>query len=140
MYIFKHLLNKKGSHLYQSFAWFFNRIVAQMIFQQKYEYKDVYPFFAHKEADKKEYVIPTLIPNFDHSPRSKMNGYILNNSNPKYFKKLCELIFDNVKCKENKLVWLRSWNEWGEGNYMEPDLTFGHGYINAIKEALNEKE
>jgi hypothetical protein len=138
--LYKHLLNKKGGHFYQSFAWFFNRIVAQMIFQQKYEYKDVYPFFAHKEADEKEYVIPTLIPNFDHSPRSKMNGYILNNSNPKYFKKLCERIFDNVKGKDNKLVWLRSWNEWGEGNYMEPDLKFGHGFINALKEAMNEVE
>ena len=27
--------------------------------------------------------------------------------------------------------------EWGEGNYMEPDLTFGKGYINALHEALN---
>ena len=33
------------------------------------------------------------------------------------------------------MVFLKSWNEWGEGNYMEPDLRFGKGYIKALKEA-----
>ena len=42
-----------------------------------------------------------------------------------------------VQYKRNKLIFLKSWNEWGEGNYMEPDLTFGKGYINALHEALN---
>lgn len=30
-----------------------------------------------------------------------------------------------------------SWNEWAEGNYFEPDLRFGHGSLNVIKEELN---
>lgn len=29
-------------------------------------------------------------------------------------------------------------NEWGEGNYVEPDQEFGHGWLNAIKEAIKE--
>ena len=33
---------------------------------------------------------------------------------------------------------VKSWNEWGEGNYMEPDLEFGHGYIEALANALKE--
>lgn len=28
---------------------------------------------------------------------------------------------------------LKSWNEWGEGNYMEPDLKYGKKYILALK-------
>ena len=32
---------------------------------------------------------------------------------------------------------LKSWNEWAEGNYMEPDLIWGKQYIYALKEALN---
>ena len=37
---------------------------------------------------------------------------------------------------DHKIIFLNSWNEWGEGNYMEPDLTYGHGYLEALKKAL----
>ena len=33
---------------------------------------------------------------------------------------------------------LRSWNEWGEGNYMEPDIKYGRGYIDMFKQAIDE--
>ena len=37
-----------------------------------------------------------------------------------------------VSRKKNNLVILKSWNEWAEGNYMEPDLKYGKGFINAL--------
>ena len=43
-----------------------------------------------------------------------------------------------MKKKNNKIIFLKSWNEWGEGNYMEPDLKFGKGYIQALAEAIKE--
>ena len=49
----------------------------------------------------------------------------------------CNDIFIDLYRTHVKLIFLKSWNEWGEGNYMEPDLTFGKGYINALHEALN---
>ncbi len=39
---------------------------------------------------------------------------------------------------ENQFIFLKSWNEWGEGNYMEPDLEYGHGRLNALKEVIEE--
>ena len=42
------------------------------------------------------------------------------------------------KPEEEQIILIKSWNEWGEGNYMEPDLRFGKGYINALKEAIEE--
>ena len=32
---------------------------------------------------------------------------------------------------------MKSWNEWGEGNYMEPDLRFGKQYIEACRQTIN---
>ncbi|MCQ2286124.1 MAG: glycoside hydrolase family 99-like domain-containing protein [Bacteroidales bacterium] len=88
------------------------------------------------EIDSKEHVIPTLFPNWDHSPRSLRAASILTNSTPEEFEKHCERTLKGVAKKENKLVILKSWNEWGEGNYMEPDLKYGKGYIHALASAI----
>lgn len=42
------------------------------------------------------------------------------------------------KQPEHKILFLRSWNEWAEGNYMEPDLKFGHGYLDALAEVVKD--
>ena len=42
------------------------------------------------------------------------------------------------KPQSQQILLLKSWNEWGEGNYMEPDLKNGKGYIEALKKALNK--
>jgi len=44
------------------------------------------------------------------------------------------------KPQDNQIVFIRSWNEWAEGNYMEPDLKFGRAYLEALKEALDETQ
>ena len=39
------------------------------------------------------------------------------------------------KPKDKQMIIVKSWNEWGEGNHLEPDLKYGRGYLEAIKEA-----
>ena len=44
------------------------------------------------------------------------------------------------KTDEHKILFLRSWNEWAEGNYVEPDLKYGHGYLDVLRECLIENK
>lgn len=85
-------------------------------------------------------VFPTIIPNWDHTPRSGRFGRVFQECNPALFKKHVQMILKRVLLKNdnNKFIFLKSWNEWGEGNYMEPDLENGKKYIRALNEALNE--
>ena len=65
--------------------------------------------------------------------------YNLYSSNELFKKHIADAL-DIVKNRneEKRIIFLRSWNEWAEGNYMEPDLKFGHGYLDALKEMIIE--
>lgn len=104
-----------------------------------YQYKDAMKYFSGPE-DSGENVYPTLIPNWDHSPRTGKFGTILKDSTPALFQKHAEQVIDSVRDKsaERQIVILKSWNEWAEGNYMEPDLKHGRGYLQALLNALNK--
>ena len=91
-----------------------------------------------QNAEKEEDLIPTIIPNWDHTPRSGKKGVVFHNSTPKLFKKHVYRVLEIVKNKKRKVVFLKSWNEWGEGNFMEPDLKNGKQYIKALRECLRK--
>lgn len=90
------------------------------------------------EWDEKENGYPQIIPNWDRSPRGGRRAVIYTGSTPELFKIHVQNAIELVKNKsdEHKIIFLRSWNEWAEGNYMEPDLKFGYGYINALHDVL----
>lgn len=94
--------------------------------------------FLIKPGDEAENVIPMLLPQWDHTPRSGWNGSLLINATPENFYKHAKEVLDVVKDKKNPILFLKSWNEWGEGNMMEPDLTYGRGFIDALRKAVDE--
>ncbi len=108
---------------------------------QVLEYNMSSKYFTGKE-DTLENVYPSIIPNWDHSPRSGSKGHIFHNSTPTYFKTHVKDVLKSIshKKKEHQIVLLRSWNEWGEGNYIEPDLKYGTQYLEALKDAINESK
>lgn len=94
----------------------------------------------HYKASKTTH--PCLYPNFDHSPRSGYRGIILRNSTPNNWYKFLKSVFSITSHRkhEHNLVFIKAWNEWGEGNYMEPDIQYGKGYINLTKKAYEESK
>lgn len=114
----------------------FLRIIFQWPIRTSYE--KCLRYLWKENIDTREYIIPSLLPNWDHSPRCKTKYSILTGCSPQLFKKHCIQVLSGIKNKQNKIVFLKSWNEWGEGNYMEPDLKFGKGFIKALASAKKE--
>jgi len=103
------------------------------------KYKDEIKGYINPELDSKENIYPVVYPNWDHSPRSGKNQLIITESTPELFGQLVKRAIDVVKNKQSQhqIIFIKSWNEWGEGNYMEPDVRFGDSYIKTLSEILN---
>lgn len=81
---------------------------------------------------RSERILPTILPNWDHSPRSGVRALVLKDSTPERFAEHVRAVKEIADSKENDLVFLKSWNEWGEGNYMEPDTRWNRQYIDVL--------
>lgn len=106
----------------------------------KYPYKDIIKHL-FTDADKNENVFPMLIPRWDKTPRQGKRATIYSESTPTLFREHVKAGLKIVKNKkpEHQILFLQAWNEWGEGNYMEPDIKFGRAYLEAFKSALDEE-
>ena len=105
-----------------------------------YTYRHASEFFIDYKYDTKTEFLPSIIPGWDHSPRSGRNGFMLHDSTPEYFASHVRKVLSLIKGRatEDRIIFLKSWNEWGEGNYMEPDLKWGAGYIKALRTELDK--
>ena len=98
---------------------------------------DANSYIIDASFDINENVIPVLYPQWDHSPRSKEFVFVVVNSTPHVFQEQAMKMKKLIQGKQNKIVMLKSWNEWAEGNYMEPDKTHGKGFIEALGRVFN---
>lgn len=103
----------------------------------KYDYKKIIKYL-NTDFNKNINVYPTVIPQWDRSARSGRRAVVYYGSTPELFSLHLKETLELIKNKpfENRIVFLKSWNEWAEGNYVEPDLKFGHGYLNILKENI----
>ena len=79
---------------------------------------------------------PVAVPNWDNTPRSGNRGFVLEGSTPELFRAHLREALERVadRPREHRIVFLKSWNEWAEGNYLEPDRRFGHAYLEVVQE------
>ena len=102
-----------------------------------YSYRDVFPGFLVPEAPGIE-SFPCIVPNWDNSPRSGKDGLVLHGSTPELFRMHARQALERVKGKRagRNLVFIKSWNEWAEGNHLEPDVRFGHRHLEVLREVF----
>jgi hypothetical protein len=84
-------------------------------------------------------IFPSVYPNWDNTPRLGRRGFVAVGSTPERFgahvRRGIELAAINPPGEQVLVV--KSWNEWAEGNYLEPDTEFGLGRLEALATELS---
>jgi hypothetical protein len=81
---------------------------------------------------------PCVTPSWDNSARRKENALIFRGSTPDHYRHWLEQVLAGEAQKPggDKLVVINAWNEWAEGNHLEPCQKWGRAYLEATRDAL----
>ena len=82
--------------------------------------------------------LPSVLPGWDNTPRSGRRGVVYEGATPRLFEQYLEKAVDRVASypEGRRIVFLKAWNEWAEGNYVEPDTLHGHAFLDAIRSVV----
>jgi hypothetical protein len=79
-----------------------------------------------------------VMPSWDNSARREQWAWIYRGSTPEKYGEWLNETLDRFTppSAEEDLVFTNAWNEWGEGNHLEPDLRWGRAYLEAHARAM----
>lgn len=84
-------------------------------------------------------IFPGITPSWDNSARRAKDAYIFINSSPEKYGEWLNHIVKNFKpfSAQENFLFINAWNEWAEGNHLEPCRKWGRGYLEQTKKALS---
>ncbi len=84
---------------------------------------------------------PCVFVSWDNTPRRGENGIVFINTTPEAFEEGIRGAIDMVSDSppDHRLVFLNAWNEWAEGNYLEPDVFTGLEYLEAVRRSTQHQ-
>jgi GT2 family glycosyltransferase len=84
----------------------------------------------------------TVMPGWDNTARRQDDGVIFAGSTPGAYQAWLEWVLRQTREQnfgDERIVFINAWNEWAECAYLEPDLAWGHAYLEATRNALENK-
>ena len=79
---------------------------------------------------------PTVFAGWDNTPRSGKRGVVQHDFGIELFENHLEKVLKSMNKNNEQIFFIKSWNEWAEGNYLEPDELFGYEKLMTIKKVL----
>jgi lipopolysaccharide biosynthesis protein len=122
----------------KAFDWYvLNALERQRFLPGIAPYRHWAPYIPSVSADG-ELCFPSVLPGWDNTPRASRNGLVYHGATPDLFADQVRAAIAMVADRrpEHRLIFVRSWNEWAEGNYLEPDRRFGRAFLEAFRNAV----
>lgn len=109
-------------------VWWRNRV---------FEYQDLVARMQAK-ADAPYLRFPGATPSWDNSARKKENAVILRGATPDIYEQWLRQTARRFRPPndEENFIFINAWNEWAEGNHLEPCQKWGRAYLEATRRAL----
>jgi hypothetical protein len=106
---------------------------------ETYRYSTDPELWAPVRADP--HLQPSLYPNWDNTPRAGARGLALTGSSPEAFAVNVGHATATLRDRpeQERLLWIKSWNEWAEGNYLEPDLEHGRAWLESLRAGIEPR-
>lgn len=102
------------------------------------DYETVWKNMVREEPLERIKTYPGAVVTYDETPRKGKQACFIRNASPEAFEKYLRL---QIKKAEQvyhaEFIFIDAWNEWGEGNYLEPDTEHQYAYLEAVRNALN---
>lgn len=102
-------------------------------------YHDACEWSTLRQYSQKQKIYFGTYVGFDSTPRHAKKGIIIDKVTPKEFENSYRSICQRSILNDNEFVFVNAWNEWGEGNYLEPDEKYQYGYLEAVNKVNAEK-
>lgn len=131
-------LKKKNENLFGKFLNKF-RIKRSFLMNNHYQlYKDYVDNVLQNDYTISKKIFQGITPGWDNSARRKEGALILDKSNPEIFRVWLKQIVNNETKNDNKdkFIFINAWNEWAEGNHLEPCIKWGTEFLKVLKEEL----
>jgi lipopolysaccharide biosynthesis protein len=81
---------------------------------------------------------PCVTPSWDNSARRKEHAWITKDATPELYERWLGEAVRRARADGHGVVFLNAWNEWAEGNHLEPCKRWGRGYLEATRRAALE--
>jgi len=103
---------------------------------QIFSQSDVVRYARHRKIEEREF--PQALTNWDDTPRQGRRGTVIRCTRSYLLRENLAHAVRSLQSRvpERRLVFLKSWNEWGEGNYVEPDNVHGLSPLQTIRDIL----
>jgi lipopolysaccharide biosynthesis protein len=84
---------------------------------------------------------PCISPSWDNSARRKTGATIFDGATPQKYYAWLRQVIKRFKpySKDENFIFINAWNEWAEGNHLEPCRKWGRKYLEYTALALDEK-
>ncbi len=81
---------------------------------------------------------PCITPSWDNSPRRRRGAIVFIKSSPALFQQWAANTLAKLKNSTSTapILFINAWNEWAEGNHLEPDQRYGREYLEALQRAV----